>query len=91
MTTTTTTAADERFRIVGDITVKGKAAAHGLTKGKKVNISYGNKKTTNFENVSIIQSRYPLTPESPYFVVEVHKCGKRKIFHGKLIDWTNMF
>ncbi len=74
---TTTAMTDGRFRIVGDITVKGKTTANGIIKGKKVEISYGNKKTTNFENISIIQSRQPLTSESPYFVIEVHKCGKR--------------
>lgn len=74
----TTTATDPRYRIVGDITVKtGKTAVSGRTKGRKVDISYGNRKTTNFDNISIIQSRHPLTPESPYFLVEVHKCGKK--------------
>ncbi len=76
MTTTTT---DGRYRIVGDITVKGKTATNGIIRGKKVDISYGNKKTTNFENISIIQSRQPLTPESPYFIIEVTKCGKKMI------------
>jgi hypothetical protein len=76
MTTTTT---DGRYRILGDITVKSKTTA-GISKGKKVDISYGNKKTTNFDNISIIQTRRPLTPESPYFLVEVQKCGKTKIF-----------
>jgi hypothetical protein len=71
-----TTATEIRYRIVGDIVVKGKTASGAANKGKKIDISYGNKKTTNFENISIIQSRLPLTPESPYFIVEVHKCGK---------------
>jgi len=75
---TTTTMTDNRFRIVGDITVKTKPTPSGITKGKKIDISYGNKKSTNFENISIIQSRQPLTPESPYFLVEVQKCGKDK-------------
>jgi hypothetical protein len=70
-----TSTAELRYRIVGDITVKGKSGASGANKGKKTDISYGNKKATNYENISIIQSRQPLTPESPYFVVEVHKCG----------------
>jgi hypothetical protein len=73
------TTTDQRYRIVGDITVRGKSTtSHGISKGKKVDISYGNKKTTDFESVSIIQARQPLTPESPYFLVEVHKCGKKK-------------
>jgi len=80
MTTTTT---DGRYRILGDITVKSKTTTAGISKGKKVDISYGNKKTTNFDNISIIQTRRPLTPESPYFLVEVHKCGKTKIFYLK--------
>lgn len=80
MTTNMTT--DGRYRIVGDITVKtGKTTASGRSKGKKVDISYGNKKTTNYDNISIIQSRHPLTPESPYFVVEVHKCGTINLQH----------
>lgn len=76
-----TTTADGRFRIVGDITVKSRATTHGANKGKRMDISYGNKKSTNFERVSIIQARQPLTPESPYFIVEVHKCGK------EVLDW----
>lgn len=63
------------YRIVGDINVKGKQPNNGRTRGKKVEISYGNRKTTNFENIAIIQCRQPLNPESPYFVVEVQKCG----------------
>jgi hypothetical protein len=75
------TTTDGRYRIVGDITVKSKiTTASGTHKGRKVDISYGNKKTANFENISIIQSRRPLTPESPYFIVEVHKCGKNKFY-----------
>ena len=76
--TTTTTMTDERYRIVGDITVRSKATTHGVGRGKKMDVSYGSKKSMNYENISIIQSRRPLTPESPYFVVEVHKCGKKK-------------
>ncbi|UJR28669.1 hypothetical protein I4U23_009898 [Adineta vaga] len=70
------TTTDQRYRIVGDVTVRGKTstATSAFSKGKKVEIIYGNKKTTDFDNVSIIQSRQPLTPESPYFVVEVYKC-----------------
>ena len=79
-TTTTTTMTDGRYRIVGDITIKSKATEHGGSRRKKVDIAYGSKKTTNFENVSIIQSRQPLTPESPYFVVDVVKCGTRTSF-----------
>jgi hypothetical protein len=74
----TTTMTDSRFRIVGDITVKTKSTTTGISRGKKIDIAYGNKKSTNFENISIIQSRQPLTPESPYFLVEVQKCGKEK-------------
>lgn len=69
---------DTRYRIVGDITIKGNATTNGIGKGKRVDISYGNKKT-NFETTAIIQSLQILTPESPYFLVEVHKCGKHKI------------
>ena len=72
---TTATAADRHYRVVGDLSVKGKTTNHGLIKGKKVEISYGNKKTTNFDSVSIIQARQPMTPKAPYFLVEVHKCG----------------
>jgi hypothetical protein len=79
------TTTDTYYRIVGDLTVKGKTATNGITRGKKVDISYGNKKTTNFENISIIQSRQPLTPESPYFIVEVHKCGKKNHIYLKII------
>jgi hypothetical protein len=79
----TTTMTDGRYRIVGDITIRGKTTAHGVIQGKKVDISYGSKKTTNFESISIIQSRRPLSPESPYFVVEVQKCGKRKFSFEK--------
>lgn len=78
MATTTTTTTDGRFRIVGDITVKTRAA-HGAGKGpRRMDISYGSKKSANFERVSIIQARQPLTPESPYFVIEVNKCGTDK-------------
>jgi hypothetical protein len=78
MTTTTTT--DGRYRIVGDITIKGgkPTTPYGRTKGKKVDLSYGSNKQTNFDYVSIIQSLQPLTPESPYFLVDVRKCGKKK-------------
>jgi hypothetical protein len=73
------TTTNQRYRILGDITVRSKSThGHGTTRGKKVDISYGNKKTADFETVSIIQSRQPLTPQSPYFLVEVHKCGKNK-------------
>lgn len=81
----TTVLTDERFRIVGDITIKKKTApsstatlarTSAFAKGKRLDISYGSKKTANFDNISIIQARQPLTPESPYFVVEINKCGK---------------
>ena len=72
------TTTDVHYRILGDITVKGKAATQGFIRGKKVDISYGNKKTTNFDKIAVIQARQPVTPESPYFLVEVHKCGKIK-------------
>jgi len=73
------TTTNQRYRIVGDITVRSKSTpGHGTIRGKKVDISYGHKKTADFESVSIIQSRQPLTPQSPYFLVEVHKCGKNK-------------
>lgn len=64
-----------RFRVTGDITVKTRAAGKGP---RRMDISYGSKKSTNFERVSIIQARQALTPESPYFVVEVNKCGTDK-------------
>ncbi|CAF4700344.1 unnamed protein product, partial [Rotaria magnacalcarata] len=70
---------DTRYRIVGDITIKGKTTTNGIIRGKKIEISYGNKKATNFETVSILQSLQPLIPESPYFVVEVHKCDPNAI------------
>ncbi|CAF3458282.1 unnamed protein product [Rotaria sp. Silwood1] len=65
------TTIDTRYRVVGDITIKSKTTTNGIIKGKKVDISYGNKKTANFDTISIIQSLQPLTPESPYFLVEV--------------------
>jgi hypothetical protein len=67
---------DIRYRITGDIIIKSKTPKSGRKKGKKVDISYGTTNTTNFENVAIIQTRQPLTPESPYFLLEVQKCGK---------------
>jgi len=67
---------DIRYRITGDIIIKSKTPASGRKKEKKVDISYGTTNTTNFENVAIIQTRQPLTPESPYFLLEVQKCGK---------------
>ncbi|CAF0900115.1 unnamed protein product [Rotaria sp. Silwood1] len=73
------TTIDTRYRVVGDITIKSKTTTNGIIKGKKVDISYGNKKTANFDTISIIQSLQPLTPESPYFLVEVHKCDPNAI------------
>jgi hypothetical protein len=64
---------DTIYRIVGDITIKNKSPTDGR---RKIDISYGNKKTTNFDKVAIIQARQPLTPDAPYFLIEVQKCGK---------------
>ena len=67
---------DSYYRTVGDVTIKNKTSTNGTNTGRKVEISYGNKKTTNFDSVAIIQSRQPLTPDAPYFIVEIQKCGK---------------
>lgn len=72
---------DTTYRITGDIIIKNKIAATTTTnkqKGKKIELSYGSTRTTNFDNVAIIQTRKPLTPKSPYFLLEVQKCGKMK-------------
>jgi len=67
---------DMPYRIVGDIIINAKTPASGRNKRKKVDISYGTKNTTNFDNVAIIQAHQPLTSEAPYFFLEVQKCGK---------------
>jgi hypothetical protein len=65
-----------RYRITGDIIIKSKTTTGRRNKGKKVEISYGNEKTTNLDNVAIIQTHQPLTSEAPYFLLEILKCGK---------------
>jgi hypothetical protein len=71
---------DTIYRVVGDITIKSISSTDGISKGRKVEISYGNKKSTNLDKVAIVQSRQPLTCETPFFLIEVHKCGKIFIF-----------
>lgn len=72
---------DTFYRISGDIIIKNKTTTTtktGRNKTKKVQLSYGTTKTTDFDNVAIIQTHKPLTPEAPYFLLEVQKCGKAK-------------
>ena len=67
---------ETRYRITGDIIIKNKTPASRKNRGKKVEVSYGTAKTTDLDQVAIIQARKPLTPEAPYFLLEVQKCGK---------------
>ena len=64
------------YRIIGDVIIKPKISVNGKHKDRKVEISYANQKTTDLENVAIIQSRQLLTPRTPYFLVEIQRCGK---------------
>lgn len=73
---------DPRYRIIGDIIIKNKLLTNGLSSEKKVDISYGNNKTINFDTIGIIQTRQPLTSKSPYFRVEIHNCGKMITYHN---------
>lgn len=73
-----TMASDTRFRIVGDIAIDIKMATGVKSKAKKIDLSYGTNKTTNLQNVAIIQSNQSLTPKRPYFLVDVQKSGKTK-------------
>jgi hypothetical protein len=72
---------DTCYRIIGDIIIKNKSLKNGISQVKKVDISYGNKKSTNFDNIGIIQTRQPLTSNTPYFLVEVRNCGKMILCH----------
>jgi hypothetical protein len=67
---------ETRYRILGDIIINSKTPASRRTKEKKVDISYGSRKTTNLDNVAVIQTCRPLTSETPYFFLEVQQCGK---------------
>ena len=69
-------ATDTRFRIVGDVAIDIKMATGVKSKTKKIDLSYATNKTTNLQNVAIIQSNQPLTPKNPYFFVDVQKSGK---------------
>ncbi|CAF3406424.1 unnamed protein product [Rotaria sp. Silwood1] len=71
-------ATNTHYRIIGDIKVKNKASTNGISKEKKVDISY-DKKETNFNDIAIIQRNQPLTSDAPYFVVEVLKCDPNAI------------
>ncbi|CAF4058119.1 unnamed protein product [Rotaria sordida] len=66
------------YRIIGDIRIKKKVSTTGKSKGRKVDITYG-KNETNFDDIAIIQKQELLTPNTPYFVVEVHKCDPNAI------------
>ena len=64
-----------KYRVTGDIILRTKASTKGVDRDRRVDVYYGNTKT-NFDDVAIVQRRRPLTPTTPYFVVEVQKCGK---------------
>ena len=68
-------ATDAKYRIVGDITVRSKTSTDQAGKGKPVTVSYGTNKRTNLNHVAIIQLRQSCAPDSPYFSIEVHRCG----------------
>lgn len=62
------------YRIVGDIKVTKKTPMKSVSKNK-VDVAYGGL-GRDFNDVAIIQTRKPLTPDAPYFLVNIHKCGK---------------
>lgn len=70
------TGGEKRHRIVGDIRVKNRAPKGGRNRERRVEISYLNEKTTDLDNIAIIQPHRLLTPEAPYFLLEVKECGK---------------
>lgn len=67
---------EKRYRIIGDIRVKGKTPPNGRKRERKVEISYINQRTTDLDSIAIIQPRRLLTPDAPYFFLEVKECGK---------------
>lgn len=76
------------YRITGDVIIKSKIPVKGKLRDRKVNVSYANEKTTDLENVAIIQARQPLTPKMPYFLIEIQRCGKmfRDLNFGEIIQ-----
>ena len=73
-------ATDAMYRLVGDITLRSKTSIDQTSKRKQVTVSYGTNKRTNLNHVAILQLRQPCTPDSPYFSIEVHRCGKIRRF-----------
>lgn len=67
---------ESHFRIIGDVVIKNKTTTNKKLKGKRIEISYGSEKMTNLNDIAIIQARQALTPNAPYFYLEVNKCGK---------------
>jgi hypothetical protein len=97
---------ETRYRITGDIIIKPKILVNGRHRDRKVDVSYANGSRTNLDDVAIIQARQPLTPHTPYFLLQIQKCGKifkylnlkrlfKQIFRSQcnLIDWycTNRY
>lgn len=72
---------DGFYRLVGDVRIKGKSSSHGLSKGEKVDISYGLDRSTNPQQIAIVQRCQPLTPERPFFLVEIQECGTTNLFN----------
>ncbi|CAF4432659.1 unnamed protein product [Adineta steineri] len=65
---------DTCYRIIGDILIKNKSLTiDEIRKDKTVDISYGNRKATNFNNIAIIQTLQPLTSKTPYFVIKIQR------------------
>ena len=67
---------ERRYRIIGDIRVKSKTPPSGRKRERNVEISYINERTTDLDSIAIIQPRRLLTPDTPYFFLEVKECGK---------------
>ncbi|CAF1096486.1 unnamed protein product [Adineta steineri] len=65
---------DTCYRIIGDIIIKNKSLTiDEIRKDKTVDISYGNRKATNFNKIAIIQTLQPLTSKMPYFLIKVQR------------------
>lgn len=67
---------ERRYRIVGDIRVKNKLPTKGRKRERQIEISYINERTTDLDSIAIIQPNRLLTPETPYFFLQVKECGK---------------
>ena len=70
---------DGFYRLVGDVRIKGKSSTNALAKGDKVDISYGVDRSTNPQQVAIVQRCQPLTPARPFFLVEIQECGPKAV------------